>query len=203
LRVSHRRGSSRTPIRSVFILFGIALFVLLPTTGLASPGWSEHRAPVTAIDSDRDGIADDFDPDDDNDGIADDQEGTSGNPGPDILDPGKDTDTDGIPNVLDPDDNNNGVADEEDPQSFPPSSGGGSSNPPSSEPSTSPRPGSTGTSNQAEPNLLIRTLPVTGSGSLAEENRLPALPAALTTLLGASATLFLAHRSPTTGRTKR
>ena len=202
--MSHRRGSSRTPIRSVFILFGIALFVLLPTTGLASPGWSEHRGPVTAIDSDGDGIADDFDPDDDNDGIADDQEGTSGNPGPDILDPGKDTDTDGIPNVLDPDDNNNGVTDEEDPQSFPPSSGGGSSNPPGTgQPSTSPSPGSTGTSNQAEPDLLIRALPVTGAGSLAEENRLPALLAALTTLLGASATLFLAHRSPTIGRTKR
>ncbi|MDQ3656858.1 MAG: hypothetical protein M3457_17525, partial [Chloroflexota bacterium] len=114
-----------------------------------------------------------------------------------------DTDTDGIPNVLDPDDNNNGVTDEEDPQSFPPSNGGGSSNPPSGQPSTSSGPSSTGTSNQAEPDLLIRALPVTGSGSLIEENQLPALLAAMTTLLGAAATLLLTHRSPTIGRTTR
>ncbi len=201
--MSHRNGSSPTRIRSVCILFSIALFALLPTAGLASPGGFEHRERPTAIDSDGDGIANDFDPDDDNDGVTDDQEGASGNPRPDILDPGKDTDTDGIPNVLDPDDNNNGVTDEEDPQSFPPSNGGGSSNPPSGQPSTSSGPGSTGTSNQAESDLLIRALPVTGSGSLIEENQLPALLAAMTTLLGAAATLLLTHRSPTIGRTKR
>lgn len=212
--MSHRSGSSRTRIQSVCILFGIALFVLLPATGSASPADSLGRESQTAIDSDGDGIADDFDPDDDNDGTSDDQEGSAGNPGPDILDPGKDTDDDGISNVLDPDDNNNGVTDEEDPQSFPPTSSGGSTNPPSAEPSTSPGPSSTNTgtsastststSNQAEPDPLIQALPVTGSGTEIGAELLSTLLAAITTLLAATATVLRAHRAPTTtGLTKR
>jgi len=162
------------------------LLVLMPTTGLAAPGSPVPRDLPLAADSDGDGIADDFDPDDDNDGVSDDQEGSAGNPGPDILDPGKDTDDDGISNVHDPDDNNNGVTDEEDPASFPSPGGGGSSNPPSSQgPSTAPRQPSTATGGQTESGTVIRALPVTGTGPEALRWEIPALLAMLLGSLGA------------------
>ncbi|MBA2469200.1 MAG: hypothetical protein H0V37_07320, partial [Chloroflexia bacterium] len=130
-----------------------------------------------AVDSDGDGIADEFDPDDDNDGVADDQEGSGGASEPDILDPGKDSDGDGISNVLDPDDNNNAGTDENDPTSFPPSNnGGGSSNPPDTSGGSSNPPAEAGTSAStsrpiAQPaaaddsGYFVQALPVTGAGS--------------------------------------
>ncbi|MEJ7900670.1 MAG: hypothetical protein WKF63_02440 [Thermomicrobiales bacterium] len=166
-----RNGIPRTGIRHTWIVLTLALVALWPAAGSASPGSPAHPLQAIAADSDGDGVADDFDPDDDNDGIADDQEGAASNPGSDILDPGKDTDADGIPNVLDPDDNNNGVTDEEDPHSFPPTSGGGSSNPPTGgSPSTPSRPAArTGDApveqtGQGDGTMLIQALPVTGSG---------------------------------------
>ncbi|MDQ3442326.1 MAG: hypothetical protein M3490_01775 [Chloroflexota bacterium] len=182
-----RKGTSRTHSRSICVVLALALFAILPVVGWASPGSPAQPEQAIAADSDGDGIADDFDPDDDNDGIADDQEGAANNPGSDILDPGKDTDTDGIPNVLDPDDNNNGVTDEEDPQSFPPSGGGGSPNPPAAEsPTTPPRPASDTSNVQGKSGVLIETLPVTGTGTLHNPEPLPALLSALAAILGTS-----------------
>lgn len=219
--MSHRSGSSRTRSQSVCVLFGIALFVLLPATGSASPADSLGREGQTAIDSDGDGIADEFDPDDDNDGTADDQEGSAGNPGPDILDPGKDSDTDGIPNVLDPDDNNNAVADEDDPTSVPPSGGGSSSSPPSQGPAPdSPRPPTvsntsisthtdintntstiTNSNDVGEGPLVIQALPVTGSGPQVSANVLIPALSAIAVLLGSGGGWLVMVRRTTNQRT--
>ncbi len=171
-------GGSRT-----LVLAGIALLTLWPGTGNASPAAPSPHEIVRGADSDGDGIADDFDPDDDNDGVADDQEGSGGASEPDILDPGKDTDSDGISNVLDPDDNNNAVTDENNPTSFPPSNngggssnppetGGGSSNPPNTASGSSNLPSEAGTSfttshptTSEDTGYFVQALPVTGSGA--------------------------------------
>lgn len=184
--MNHRNGLARPRSRSR-ILVVCLLMSLLPAVGLAAPGAPAHREAVLAADRDGDGIADEFDPDDDNDGLADDREGSAGNPGPDILDPGKDTDDDGISNVLDPDDNNNGVTDEEDPTSFPPT-GGGSSNPSGSsqEPSTDSGQPSAGAGGQDDSGLTVRALPVTGTAPSSSPWVIPALLAILCGVLGAA-----------------
>ncbi len=170
--MKHLELASCRRFRRAWLLLGVILLTFVPVTGSAAPAAPSRPIEANAADSDGDGIADDFDPDDDNDGVADDMEGSSGNPGPEILDPGKDTDGDGITNVLDPDDNNNAVTDENDPSSFPPSNGGGSSSPsnPSAPPAppqapSAPRSTSSNSMDQRESAPLIQALPVTGSGA--------------------------------------
>lgn len=194
----NRDGHARPRIRSMAVVLALTLFALLPASGWSSPGSPTQTQHAAMVDSDGDGVADEFDPDDDNDGIADDQEGMSSNPGSDILDPGKDSDGDGISNVLDPDDNNNGVTDEEDPQSFPPSGGGGSANPPATgDIPTSPRPvANTGNAadEQGEPAMLIQALPVTGTGGMDGPERLGSILAAIVGVLTTSCTLIVGNR---------
>lgn len=219
----HHNESFRTRIRVFIILASIAVFSLLPAAVSASPAESSGPDRAAGVDSDGDGIADEFDPDDDNDGTADDQEGSAGNPGPDILDPGKDSDTDGIPNVLDPDDNNNAVADEDDPTSFPPSGGGSSSSPPSQGPAPdSPRPPTvsntsisthtdintntntstiTNSNDVGEGPLVIQALPVTGSGPQVSANVLIPALSAIAVLLGSGGGWLVMVRLTTNQRT--
>lgn len=195
-----------------FVSTGIALsllWALLPQTVVALPAEPIGRDGLIFVDSDGDGIADEFDPDDNNDGITDDQEGSGNAPAPDILDPGKDSDGDGISNALDPDDNNNSVTDENDPESFPPpvnsggnsgggDGGGGASNPPAQEVTS----GAVHQSSESgESGYVIRALPDTGSGA-GEQDHVPGtLLVSLASLLAAAgARRHLANRTETLAR---
>ncbi len=130
-----------------FLVFGIFLAVLMtavPTTALAQ-------------DADGDGIPDHLDPDDDNDGILDVDEGTSTGPQPSTP---PDNDGDGIVDLLDPDDDNNAVTDDDEP--VPPTN---SDSPSSSGGNGGGGNGGTTPGSNASNDLVISSLPVTGTGS--------------------------------------
>lgn len=96
--------------------------------------FSTHPTPLPKVpdiiapdqDSDRDGIANNMDPDDDNDGIMDDRDSAPFDrdplpiEAPDIIAPNQDSDRDGIANNMDPDDDNDGIEDDEDQDPFAP-----------------------------------------------------------------------------------
>jgi len=150
--------------RSRYALAIVAALLALGVGGgaKASPGLAPAIPSPNFADSDGDGIPDDLDPDDDNDGVADGQHADPQSP----SNSGQDADQDTIPDSHDPDDNNNGVTDDDEASADPPDTSPGPGTSPGSDdgPSQAPVAAQSNTTGSDGP-ALVRSLPVTGTGS--------------------------------------